>query len=142
MDIHTSAVLLEQAAIYGMNASFGKLAHQHIAQADLDAQQLNLLSSDAAGVNDAMPKRVLRLVLPPKAASFARRFSGIGQVVIDLLLVLHNHRLSPVVSGQGSGGASGNPARLHICTSRWLVKAKFFTGGRVYLPIKPCKKPG
>ena len=53
--IRASAELVQQAAqggaaVYGVNTGFGKLANQRIAQADLDALQLNLLRSHAVGV--------------------------------------------------------------------------------------------
>ena len=103
-------------AVYGVNTGFGKLANQRIALADLETLQLNLLRSHAVGVGEPMRERVVRLVLLLKAASLARGFSGIREVVIDLLLALYNQVLSPVIPCQGSVGASGDLAPLaHLC---------------------------
>ena len=119
--IRASAALVQKAAqgggaVYGVNTGFGKLANQRIAQTDLETLQLNLLRSHAVGVGEPMPERVVRLVLLLKAASLARGFSGIREVVIDLLLALYNHGLSPVIPCQGSVGASGDLAPLaHLC---------------------------
>src|SRR5687767_13400030 len=51
------------AAVYGVNTGFGKLANQRIAPADLALLQLNLLRSHAVGVGEPLPVRVVRLTL-------------------------------------------------------------------------------
>ena len=135
--IRTSAALVQQAAqggaaVYGVNTGFGKLANQRIAQADLETLQLNLLRSHAVGVGEPMPERVVRLVLLLKAASLARGFSGIREVVIDLLLAFYNHGLSPVIPCQGSVGASGDLAPLaHLCLPLIGEGDVFYQGQRL-----------
>jgi histidine ammonia-lyase len=105
-----------EAAVYGVNTGFGKLANQRIAHDDLAALQLNLLRSHAVGVGAPLAPRVVRLLLLLKAASLARGYSGVREEVIDGLLALHNAGLLPVVPAQGSVGASGDLAPLaHLC---------------------------
>ncbi len=134
--IRASAALVQKAAqggdaVYGVNTGFGKLANQRIAQADLETLQLNLLRSHAVGVGEPMPERVVRLVLLLKAASLARGFSGIREVVIDLLLALYNQGLSPVIPCQGSVGASGDLAPLaHLCLPLIGEGEVFYQGQR------------
>jgi histidine ammonia-lyase len=101
-----------EAAIYGVNTGFGKLAMQRIGHDDLAALQLNLLRSHAVGVGEPLDARVVRLVLLLKAASLARGYSGVRPVVIDALLALYNHAITPVIPCQGSVGASGDLAPL------------------------------
>ena len=135
--IRASAALVQKAAqggdaVYGVNTGFGKLANQRIAQTDLETLQLNLLRSHAVGVGEPMPERVVRLVLLLKAASLARGFSGIREVVIDLLLALYNHGLSPVIPCQGSVGASGDLAPLaHVCLPLIGEGEVFYQGQRL-----------
>ena len=119
-------------AVYGVNTGFGKLANQRIALADLKTLQLNLLRSHAVGVGEPMRERVVRLVLLLKAASLARGFSGIREVVIDLLLALYNQVLSPVIPCQGSVGASGDLAPLaHLCLPLIGEGEVFYQGQRL-----------
>ncbi len=104
------------AAVYGVNTGFGKLANQRIAQADLETLQLNLLRSHAVGVGEPMSEPVVRLILLTKAASLARGYSGIRELVIDRLFALYNLGITPVIPCQGSVGASGDLAPLsHLC---------------------------
>ena len=120
-DIRASAAVVRraadgEAAVYGVNTGFGKLANQRIAHDDLAALPLNLLRSHAVGVGTPLAERVVRLLLLLKAASLARGYSGVREDVIDGLLALHNAGVLPVVPSQGSVGASGDLAPLaHLC---------------------------
>ena len=65
-----------QAAVYGVNTGFGKLASTRISEADLATLQLNLIRSHSVGVGEPLAPQVVRLVLALKAASLARGASG------------------------------------------------------------------
>ena len=135
--IAASAALVHKAAqggeaVYGVNTGFGKLANQRIAQADLETLQLNLLRSHAVGVGEPMAEPVVRLILLTKAASLARGFSGIRQVVIDRLFTFYNLGITPVIPCQGSVGASGDLAPLsHLCLPLIGEGEVFFQGTRM-----------
>jgi histidine ammonia-lyase len=117
------------APVYGVNTGFGKLATQRIAREDLALLQLKLLRSHAVGVGEALPARVVRLILLLKAASLARGYSGVREEVIDGLLALHNRGVVPVVPAQGSVGASGDLAPLaHLCLPLIGEGEAFFDG--------------
>ena len=119
--IRASADLVQQAAsggaaVYGVNTGFGKLANTRIAKADLAILQLKLLRSHAVGVGEPLAENIVRLILLLKAASLARGYSGVREDVVDALLALYNHSISPVIPCQGSVGASGDLAPLaHLC---------------------------
>jgi histidine ammonia-lyase len=100
------------AAVYGVNTGFGKLASTRISEADLATLQLNLIRSHSVGVGAPLAPAVVRLMLATKAASLARGHSGVRPAVIDSLLAVHNAGLVPYVPSQGSVGASGDLAPL------------------------------
>jgi histidine ammonia-lyase len=54
----------------------------------------------------------MRLMLALKAASLARGYSGVREVVIDTLIAVYNAGLVPWVPSKGSVGASGDLAPL------------------------------
>nr|MDQ2735884.1 aromatic amino acid lyase [Pseudomonadota bacterium] len=119
-----------EAAVYGVNTGFGKLANQRIAHDDLARLQLNLLRSHAVGVGTPLAPRVVRLLLLLKAASLSRGYSGVREEVVDGLLALHNAGLLPVVPVQGSVGASGDLAPLaHLCLPL-IGEGEVMCGGR------------
>ena len=135
--IDASARLVQQAAdgeaaVYGVNTGFGKLANQRIAHGDLVQLQLNLLRSHAVGVGEPLPERVVRLILLLKAASLARGFSGIRYEVIEALVQLFNHGITPVIPCQGSVGASGDLAPLaHLSLPLIGEGEVFYAGARM-----------
>ena len=135
--VRASAELVARAAqgeapVYGVNTGFGKLATQRIAQGDLALLQLKLLRSHAVGVGEALPERVVRLILLLKAASLARGYSGVREDVIDTLLALYNADITPVIPCQGSVGASGDLAPLaHLSLPLVGEGEVFFRGERM-----------
>ncbi len=119
-----------QAAVYGVNTGFGKLASTRISAGDLATLQLNLIRSHSVGVGEPLPAPVIRLMLALKAASLARGYSGVRPVVIDTLVAVHNADLVPWVPSQGSVGASGDLAPLAHMTLALLGEGEFLQDGR------------
>ena len=117
------------AAVYGVNTGFGKLASTRISEADLATLQLNLIRSHSVGVGAPMPPAAVRLMLATKAASLARGYSGVRPVVIDTLLAVHNAGLVPYVPSQGSVGASGDLAPLSHMTLALMGEGEFVIDG-------------
>jgi histidine ammonia-lyase len=104
-------------AAYGINTGFGLLAQTRIPTEQLELLQRNLLLSHAAGVGEALPDPVVRLILALKINALARGFSGISAELVDGLLALLAHEVYPVIPAQGSVGASGDLAPLaHLST--------------------------
>ncbi len=136
-DIRASADLVQRAAdggaaVYGVNTGFGKLASTRIAKTDLAILQLKLLRSHAVGVGEPLSINIVRLILLLKACSLARGYSGVREEVIDALLNLFNHGISPVIPCQGSVGASGDLAPLaHLCLPLVGEGEVFYQGKRL-----------
>lgn len=135
--IRASAALVKKAtegdaAVYGVNTGFGKLAMKRIAREDLATLQLKLLRSHAVGVGEPMSERVVRLILVLKATSLARGYSGVREEVVDALIALHNAGVIPVIPCQGSVGASGDLAPLaHLCLPLIGEGEAFYQGVRM-----------
>jgi histidine ammonia-lyase len=99
-------------AAYGINTGFGLLAQTRIPNDELELLQRNLLLSHAAGVGEALPDAVVRLILVLKINALARGCSGVTLQLIEALAALLEHEVYPVVPAQGSVGASGDLAPL------------------------------
>jgi histidine ammonia-lyase len=98
--------------VYGINTGFGSLADVKIAPHDLDALQVNLLRSHAAGVGSPLPVRAVRATMALRANVLAKGFSGIRVETLEALLALLNTGIHPRVPSRGSVGASGDLAPL------------------------------
>ena len=70
-----AAIVARGEPVYGINTGFGKLATIRIDAADLGRLQRNIVLSHAAGVGEAMPDAVVRLMIALKLAGL-----GAGRV--------------------------------------------------------------
>jgi histidine ammonia-lyase len=97
---------------YGINTGFGSFADVKIPPDALEALQLNLLRSHAAGLGAPLPVRAVRATMALRANVLAKGFSGISVGTLEALIALLNHRVHPRVPSRGSVGASGDLAPL------------------------------
>ena len=116
-------------AAYGINTGFGLLAQTRIPNDQLELLQRNLLLSHAAGVGDALPDPVVRLILALKINALARGHSGVTMGLVDGLLALLEHEVYPVIPAQGSVGASGDLAPLAHLSAVLLGLGQVRVGG-------------
>ena len=116
-------------AAYGINTGFGLLAQTRIPNDQLELLQRNLLLSHAAGVGDALPDPVVRLILALKINALARGHSGVTMELMDGLLALLEHEVYPVIPAQGSVGASGDLAPLAHLSAVLLGLGQVRVGG-------------
>jgi histidine ammonia-lyase len=116
-------------AAYGINTGFGLLAQTRIPNDQLELLQRNLLLSHAAGVGDALPDPVVRLILALKINALARGHSGVTMGLMDGLLALLEHEVYPVIPAQGSVGASGDLAPLAHLSAALLGLGQVRVGG-------------
>ena len=107
-----AGILARGEPVYGINTGFGRLASVRIEAADLERLQRNIVLSHCAGVGEAMPVAVARLMLALKIANLAQGASGVRPETIRLMSALLQSGLTPVVPSQGSVGASGDLAPL------------------------------
>jgi histidine ammonia-lyase len=106
------SVLASGKQVYGINTGFGLLANVRVSDDELLALQENLVHSHAAGVGDALPDAVVRMILVMKVKALAQGYSGVRPALVDALCALVNNDILPVIPAQGSVGASGDLAPL------------------------------
>jgi histidine ammonia-lyase len=100
------------AAVYGVNTGFGKLARVRIAPDQVAELQRRLVLSHAVGTGPLLPDAIVRLILLLKINSLAQGLSGVHWNTIEALQALLNADVLPCVPAQGSVGASGDLAPL------------------------------
>lgn len=121
----------KDAAVYGANTGFGRLALKRISPEDLRALQLNLVRSHAAGVGEPIPDGVVRLAMLLKLNSLAGGHSGVSKGLLALIAACINEDLLPVVPSQGSVGASGDLAPLAHMALVYVGRGEARFRGRV-----------
>lgn len=104
--------------IYGVNTGFGGNARYVIPDEELAHHQRNLLEFLSCGVGEALPEECVRAAILLRANALARGLSAVRLVVIERLIDLLNHGITPVVPRFGSVGASGD-----LCPSAYISRA-------------------
>ncbi len=112
------------AAVYGVNTGFGKLASVKVAPEDTAQLQRNLILSHCCGVGEAMPEAHVRLMMTLKLLSFGRGASGVRWALVALLEGMLREGVTPEVPAQGSVGASGDLAPLAHMTAAMMGEGK------------------
>jgi len=120
--------------IYGVNTGFGLLSNVKIEEKDLARLQVNLLRSHAVGTGNALTREQVRAMVLLRAATLTQGNSGVSLRVVNALLDLLNHDITPCIPEQGSVGASGDLSPLaHLALvligeGRALVQGEWMTG--------------
>lgn len=107
-----AAAAAGDAAVYGVNTGFGKLASVKIATEDTATLQRNLILSHCCGVGAPISRYATRLMIALKLLSLGRGASGVRLEIVDLLEAMLDKGVTPVIPAQGSVGASGDLAPL------------------------------
>ncbi|MCV2887074.1 histidine ammonia-lyase [Ruegeria aquimaris] len=119
-----------EAAVYGINTGFGKLASTKIAAKDTATLQRNLILSHCCGVGQPLSEARTRLMMVLKLLSLGRGASGVRWQVIELIEAMLERGVIPVVPEQGSVGASGDLAPLAHMTAAMIGAGEAMFQGR------------
>ncbi len=118
------------AAVYGVNTGFGKLASTRIAPMDTARLQRNLILSHSCGVGDPLSETIVRLVMTLKLLSLGRGASGVRPEIIAQIEALLLAGVTPMIPAQGSVGASGDLAPLAHMTAVMIGEGEAFYKGQ------------
>jgi histidine ammonia-lyase len=115
--VEASRMVIEQcvasdAAVYGVNTGFGRMASKRISREEIRELQTNLVRSHACGIGPPLSEYETRGMLLLRANALAKGYSGVRPIVIETLCALLEEHVHPVIPSQGSVGASGDLAPL------------------------------
>ncbi len=130
------------AAVYGVNTGFGKLASVKIAAADTATLQRNLILSHCCGVGDPIPRRNARLMMALKLLSLGRGASGVRLELVTLIEEMLARGVTPVIPQQGSVGASGDLAPLAHMAAVMMGEAEAHYAGETLPGAEALKRAG
>lgn len=98
--------------IYGVNTSFGPMCNKIIEDDDLDALQVNLIRSHAAGLGPPLEEYIARAVLAVRLNTLVRGYSGVRVSLLEFMADMLNAGIAPCIPESGSVGASGDLVHL------------------------------
>ena len=100
--------LADGEVIYGVNTGFGGNVRFLIPHDELPFHQENLFRSLTCGVGQSLPQDTVRAAMLLRANALAKGLSGVRVEIIERMVDLLNHGITPVVPRYGSVGASGD----------------------------------
>ncbi|WP_281684592.1 histidine ammonia-lyase [Thalassobaculum salexigens] len=132
----------EDAAVYGVNTGFGKLATVKIKPSDTATLQRNLILSHCCGVGDTLDAATTRLMMALKLLSLGRGASGVPWSTVQLIQDMLNAGVLPVVPDQGSVGASGDLAPLAHMAAAMIGEGTAIYKGETLPAAEALKRAG
>ena len=131
-----------EAAVYGVNTGFGRLASVRIAASDTARLQRNLILSHACGVGEALDVATTRLMMALKLLSLGRGASGVAWETVALIEGMLRAGVTPVVPDQGSVGASGDLAPLAHMGAAMIGAGEARLGGETLPAAEALSRAG
>jgi histidine ammonia-lyase len=98
--------------IYGVNTSFGPMCNKIINDNEIEALQINLIRSHAAGLGDPLKPYIALAVMVVRLNSLVKGFSGVRVELLEHIRDMINAGIAPYIPECGSVGASGDLIHL------------------------------
>jgi histidine ammonia-lyase/phenylalanine ammonia-lyase len=98
--------------VYGVTTGFGDSAHRQISPAKAAKLQQNILRFMGVGTGPIAPPEVARVTMLLRSNCLSKGNSGVRVALIERVLDLLNHGVTPFIPERGSCGASGDLAPL------------------------------
>jgi len=98
--------------IYGVNTSFGPMCNKIIDDGEIEALQVNLIRSHAAGLGEPLKDYIALGVLAVRLNTLVKGYSGVRVELLEFMAGMINRRIAPYIPECGSVGASGDLIHL------------------------------
>jgi len=99
---------------YGVNTGLGALCNVSLEGEQLSRLSRNTLLSHACGVGLPLPDEQTRAITCAAIINYSQGKSGIHRQVVEALIALLNHRITPQVPSQGSVGYLTHMAHIGV----------------------------
>lgn len=117
--------------IYGVNTSFGPMCNKIISDDEIEALQVNLIRSHAAGLGDPLKFYVAMAVLVVRTNTLVKGYSGVRVELLELMRDMINAGVAPWIPECGSVGASGDLVHLAHMALMIIGEGKAYRKGVV-----------
>lgn len=102
----------ENKVIYGVNTGFGPMARYKIKDSERIQLQYNLIRSHASGSGNLIPPMYVKAAMLARLNTLSLGKSGVHKSVIELMTILINKDITPLIYEHGGVGASGDLVQL------------------------------
>ncbi len=117
--------------IYGVNTSFGPMCNKIISDDEIEALQVNLIRSHAAGLGEPIKDYIAIAMLAVRLNTLAKGYSGVRLELLDFMVRMINQRIAPYIPECGSVGASGDLIHLAHLALAIIGEGRVFYEGEL-----------
>lgn len=117
--------------IYGVNTSFGPMCNKIIDDEQIEALQVNLIRSHAAGLGDPLKDYIALAVMAVRLNTLVKGYSGVRIELLEHMQWLINQRVAPYIPECGSVGASGDLIHLAHLALAIIGEGQVYYGGEL-----------
>ncbi len=98
--------------IYGVNTGFGPMAQYKIEDSETIRLQYNLIRSHASGTGNPISPKYVKAAMLARLNTLALGNSGVHRSIIEVMALLINKNVTPLIYEHGGVGASGDLVQL------------------------------
>lgn len=102
----------ENKVIYGVNTGFGPMAQYKIKDSERKQLQYNLIRSHSSGTGNIIPPMYVKAAMLTRLNTLSLGKSGVHLSVIELMTLMINKDITPIIYEHGGVGASGDLVQL------------------------------
>ncbi len=117
--------------IYGVNTSFGPMCNKIIEDNEIQALQVNLIRSHAAGLGNPLKPYIALAVLVVRLNTLVKGYSGVRLELLHFMQEMINRGIAPYIPECGSVGASGDLIHLAHMSLGIIGEGKVFYQGEL-----------
>ncbi|WP_103863446.1 histidine ammonia-lyase [Aquimarina sp. I32.4] len=121
----------ENKIIYGVNTGFGPMAQYKINDEERNQLQYNLIRSHASGTGNPIPPMYVKAAMVARLNTLCLGNSGVHKSVVDVMTLMINKDIIPLIYEHGGVGASGDLVQLaHLALTLIGEGEVFYQGER------------
>ncbi|GAB4554787.1 MAG: histidine ammonia-lyase [Geothermobacteraceae bacterium] len=128
--------------IYGVNTSFGPMCNKIIGGREIEALQVNLIRSHAAGLGDPLKPYIATGILAVRLNTLVKGFSGVRIELLELMRDMINKGVAPYIPECGSVGASGDLIHLAHMALAIIGEGKAYFKGELMSAADALQRAG
>ncbi len=134
--------IAQKRIIYGVNTSFGPMCNKIINDDEIEALQINLIRSHAAGLGDPLKPYIALAVLAVRLNTLVKGYSAVRIELLELLRDMINGGVAPYIPEAGSVGASGDLIHLAHMALAVIGEGKAYFKGELTTAAEALKRAG
>ena len=117
--------------IYGVNTGFGPMAQYKIKDSERIQLQYNLIRSHASGTGNPIPPKYVKAAMLARLNTLSLGNSGVHTSVIEVMTLLINKDITPLIYEHGGVGASGDLVQLAHLALVLIGEGEVFYKGKL-----------